>query len=59
MALNGTISGGNYNNIYSYYLTWSASQNIENNNSTITLNWIYKKMLMIPMADTIKLDHQI
>lgn len=43
MALNGTISGGNYNNIYSYYLTWSASQNIENNNSTITLNWIYKK----------------
>lgn len=43
MALNGTISGGNYNIIYSYYMTWSATQNVANNTSTITIKWIYKK----------------
>ena len=40
----GTISGGNYNNIYSYYMTWSSTSNgPEANSSNVTLRWIYKK----------------
>lgn len=40
----GTISGGNYNSIYSYYMTWtSVSNGSVANTSNVTLNWIYKK----------------
>lgn len=40
----GTISGGNYNNIYSYYMTWTSTSNGSSaNTSNVTLNWIYKK----------------
>ena len=40
----GTISGGNYNNIYSYYMTWSSTSNgSAANTSNVTVNWIYKK----------------
>ena len=40
----GTISGGNYNSIYSYYMTWSSTSNgSQANTSNVTVNWIYKK----------------
>ena len=40
----GTISGGTYNSIYSYYMTWSSVSNGSSaNTSNVTLNWIYKK----------------
>ena len=39
----GTISGGNYNNRYSYYMTWSSVADVTNNRSNVTLNWIFKK----------------
>lgn len=48
MALSGTIGTGNYSNQYQYYITWSATQNIENNTSTITIKWIYKKIASDP-----------
>lgn len=40
----GTISGGNYNSIYSYYMTWSSTSNgSAANTSNVTVSWIYKK----------------
>jgi len=40
----GTVSGGNYNSIYSYYMTWSSTSNGSSaNTSNVTVNWIYKK----------------
>ena len=40
---NGTIVGGNYNSIYSYYLNWSSIPNTTGNYSDVTVQWIYKK----------------
>ena len=40
---NGTIPGGNYNSIYSYYLNWSSIPNTTGNYSDVTVQWIYKK----------------
>lgn len=40
---NGTIPGGNYNRIYSYYLNWSSIPNTTGNYSDVTVQWIYKK----------------
>jgi len=40
----GTISGGNYNSIYSYYMTWTSTSNgSQANTSNVTLKWIMKK----------------
>lgn len=40
----GTINGGNYNSIYSYYIIWSATSNGPvANSSNLTVQWIYKK----------------
>lgn len=48
MALNGTVGSGTYNNRYSYYIDWSATQNIANNTSTITIKWVMKKTASDP-----------
>lgn len=48
MALNGTVGNGTYNNRYSYYIEWSASQNVANNTSTITIKWVMKKTASDP-----------
>ncbi|MCI8575634.1 MAG: hypothetical protein HFI09_04105 [Bacilli bacterium] len=43
MFASGTIPGGNYNSIYSYYLNWSSVPNLLGNYSDVTGQWLYKK----------------
>lgn len=43
MFASGTIPGGKYNSIYSYYLRWSSTPNTTGNYSDVTVQWIYKK----------------
>lgn len=48
MALSGIVGTKNYNTRYQYCLSWSATQNIANNTSTITVSWVFKKIARDP-----------